>query len=118
MTGAPQHNKFWTIQNLCFIALITLALCFVTFRNSLHNDFLMDDYPMLIGNDLIETQSFLQIDIHGLSNKIYFRPITHLLNYITFGLFGRNPLGYHLFNLSLFYLCLISFELIIHIFNV
>lgn len=99
-------------ENL-FIALLLAGLCLITYGNSFHNDFLMDDYPMLIKNQQIGDPSFLQLNIGAHQHQKYFRPVTHILNLITYSLFGEKPLGYHVFNLSLFYLaCLLLFALL------
>ena len=96
-----------------FIALLFAGLCFLTYGNSLHNDFLMDDYPMLIKNQQIGDPSFLQLNIDTHQQQKYFRPLCHILNLITYSLFGENPAGYHIFNLGLFYLaCLLLYELL------
>ncbi len=85
----------------------------MTYSNSLHNDFLMDDYPMLIKNQQIGDPSFLQLNIGAHQHQKYFRPVSHILNLITYSFFGENPVGYHVFNLSLFYLaCLLLFSLL------
>lgn len=96
-----------------FIALLFAGLCFLTYGNSLHNDFLMDDYPMLIKNQQIGDPSFLQLNIDTHQPQKYFRPLCHILNLITYSLFGENPAGYHIFNLGLFYLaCLLLYALL------
>lgn len=95
------------------IALFFLLLCLLAYGNSLHNGFLMDDYPTLLENRQINTSAFLQVNLRGHETKSYFRPAMHVLNMVTYNLFGRNPFGYHIVNLSLFYLaCLSLYELL------
>jgi tetratricopeptide (TPR) repeat protein len=81
--------------------LFLLFFIAVIYANSLHNQFLMDDYPMLIGNRQIDSLSFLQLS--GGDGQIYFRPMTHFLNYVTYAFFGENPVGYHVVNIILVY---------------
>lgn len=83
----------------------------IIYGNTLHNEFLMDDYPMLIENRHISSLGFLQLNGNELS--IYFRPITHLMNYITFAFFGDNPVGYHVVNIFLVYLAGVMLYLLI-----
>jgi hypothetical protein len=83
------------------ILLLLLFLGLVTFSNSFDNAFLMDDFPMLVGNLSIGAPDFLQLDPNAKS-QVYFRPVSHFLNLITFTLFGKAPAGYHLVNLLLF----------------
>ncbi|VAX36517.1 hypothetical protein MNBD_UNCLBAC01-70 [hydrothermal vent metagenome] len=90
-------------RSIC-IYLIFLTVCFFTYKNSLYNGFLMDDYPMVIKNPLIGTLSFLQLDFNTQHSQVYFRPVIHFFNLITYILFEENPLGYHLFSIGLFYL--------------
>lgn len=91
------------------IAFCLAALCLVTYANSLSNGFLMDDYPMLIKNQHIGSPFFLQlVPPTQAQHLLYFRPVTHLLNLITYSWFKENPVGYHLLNLFLFYLACLS----------
>jgi hypothetical protein len=82
-----------------YISLFIVSL--VAFYNSFDNAFLMDDFPMLVGNLSIGSTDFLQF-APSATTQLYFRPVTHILNLITFLLFGSNPLGYHAVNLLLF----------------
>lgn len=73
----------------------------------------MDDYPMLIRNRSLGSPSFLQLVFTRQPQQLYFRPVTHLLNLVTYSWFGQNPAGYHVFNLLLFYLaCLALYKLL------
>lgn len=83
------------------IAIGLLFVVFFTYSNSLHNDFLMDDFPTLIENSTIETTSFLHLNPANLKKYAYFRPVTHLLNLLTFKNFGLEPFYYHITNLIL-----------------
>jgi tetratricopeptide (TPR) repeat protein len=98
-----RHVTERIVITLCFA-----ALCLAAYANSIHNDFLMDDYPMLIRNRHLGSPSFLQLVFTRQPQQLYFRPVTHLLNLITYIWFGQNPVGYHLFNLLLFYLACLS----------
>jgi tetratricopeptide (TPR) repeat protein len=101
-------NRYSPAQKNCIVALCLLAICLLTYSNSLRNGFLMDDYPMLIENHSIGDANFLQLNIHTLKNQVYFRPVTHLFNLITYIIFGTEPSGYHLVNLFLFYLAALA----------
>ena len=92
-----------------FIALLMLILCFILYGNCLHNEFLMDDYPMLIYNFHIGEKSFFQLNLETLHNQAYFRPLTHFINFISYTFFGREGYKYHLLNLFLFYLSGLTF---------
>ncbi len=83
------------------VAILLLLLSFVAFYNSFDNAFLMDDFPMLVENLNIGDSTFLQVN-PAAKTQVYFRPVTHILNLITFTYFKQNPFGYHLVNLLLY----------------
>lgn len=94
-----------------FIALLLLGVCILTFSNSLGNPFLMDDHALVTRNKAIKDPGFLQIGqghLRADSPPVYFRPATHLFNLIPYLIFGINSLGFHIFNLFLFYLACLS----------
>lgn len=91
-----------------WIALLLFVFCLITYGNVFHHEFLLDDYPMLIQNREIDSLSFLQLNPQLLHSQIYFRPISHLLNFITYSFFDHHPAGYHAVNLALFYLCAVA----------
>lgn len=116
----PQERRSF-IQNLhpLFITLLILVICFLTYSNCLNNDFLMDDYPLLVKNPSIGSIQFLQMDLsnngHG---QAYFRPVERILRFINFSMFADQPTGYHLVNLALFFLgCLSLYQLVLFIFK-
>lgn len=84
------------------VAIILLLLSFVAFYNSFDNAFLMDDFPMVVENLSIGDPTFLQVN-SAAKTQVYFRPVTHILNLITYTYFKKNPIGYHCVNLLLYY---------------
>ena len=110
METKSKFDLFGSLTHLNNIgmAVFFLFLCLVTYQNVFQNEFLMDDYPMLIQNYSIDNTQFLQINPQSLKTQAYFRPVTHVLNFITYAFFGNGPWGYHAFNLALFYLCSIA----------
>lgn len=72
------------------IAFFLLLLSFATFYNSFDNAFLMDDFPMLVENVNIGDPIFLQVD-PAAKTQVYFRPVTHILNLITFTFLNKIP---------------------------
>lgn len=98
-------------MNKITISLILGVLCLLTYTTSLHNPFLMDDHALILDNPHIGDLSHLQLnpfahraDDSGGDHYIYFRPITHLADFVSYSLFGRNIFGYHVMNLGLLYL--------------
>ena len=85
----------------------------------------MDDYAMIVQNRAIKDPSFLQINpfVNSITaldsgSQVYWRPIAHLLIMSAFSVFGREPFGYHVLNLLLFYMaCIGLYELLNFIFG-
>ncbi|MCR4336938.1 MAG: tetratricopeptide repeat protein [Candidatus Omnitrophica bacterium] len=105
------YSHFWKT------ALVLFLFGLLTYSNSFNNAFLMDDYPMLISNPQEGDVAFLQLDLSS-EKLIYFRPVTHLFNFITFAFFADNPFGYHFLNLFLFWLAaLVLYQILVTIFQ-
>lgn len=98
-----------------FAILLMSVFCLMTYSNSLHNPFLMDDHALILQNREIGDISHLQLNPFSKQKKnndgasyIYYRPITHLADYAYFLLFGKNVFGYHVLNLLLLFICAIT----------
>lgn len=98
--------------NNFIVAILLFFLSIVAFYNSFDNAFLMDDFPMLVENLSIGDSAFLQVDPSA-KTQVYFRPVTHILNLITFTYFKKNPAGYHCVNLLLYYAAALVFYFLI-----
>lgn len=92
------------------VALILGLLCLATYGNSLHNPFLMDDHALILDNPHIGDLDHLQLNPFsaakgeaGGEHYIYFRPLTHLADYVSYILYGRDVFGYHVMNLCLLF---------------
>ncbi len=77
----------------------------------------MDDYAMIVENRAINDLEFLQLDFSNAGtaaqDHLYYRPVTHLLNFFSRTVAGDNPLYYHWISLILFYISGISlYELV------
>ncbi len=84
------------------------VLCWAAYSNCLHNEFVVDDYGLIVRNTGIRQASDLQLNLfaprqlgYGID---YYRPIVHGLIVVDYLLFGFNPVGYHAVNLALFFL--------------
>jgi len=101
-----------------FAYFLIAILGFAAYSNSLHNDFVMDDYHIIWGDTKIhnikniyyqfipDLTRYLQIESSG--RHAYYRPFAHILPMLNFLMFRENVFYYHLFNLILFCLCGIS----------
>ncbi len=91
--------------------LLLGILCILTYSNSLHNPFLMDDHALILDNPHIGDLSHLQLNPFSSApdgadgeHYIYFRPLTHLADYVSYLLYGRDVFGYHVMNLCLLFI--------------
>ena len=86
-------------------ALVFLAfflVCLLSYANSFQNQFMMDDYSVLLekGHGILGS-SLIGIFQHNQGGNFY-RPVGHILLWIFSRLFGYNFIGYHAANLLLF----------------
>ena len=97
-----------------FVVALVLGLgllCLASYSNSLHNPFLMDDHALILDNPHIGDISHLQLNPFsaakgsaGGEHYIYFRPLTHLADYLSYTLYGHDVFGYHVMNLTLLFI--------------
>jgi tetratricopeptide (TPR) repeat protein len=95
----PSTRKILSI--LLFGVLILLS-----FGRSVLNDFTYDDFPTLVNNPYVQTfsspwQILVNPKTHAGEETRVYRPLRTLLFCVQFALFGKNPLPYHLMNLTL-----------------
>ena len=86
-------------SGIIIILLITAA----TFGLSLANDFVWDDWTLLVPNQVYRTFDLKGMFL-GLSNSFEYLPIRDLTLALDAAIWGMNPFGFHLTNLLL-YLC-------------
>ncbi len=102
---------FYTRNNRHLLAaLVLLLIGLLTYGNSLTNDFMVDDYGLILNNPEAQHIKFLAsqfISGGGVagSNPAYYRPIPHILTLLCYLVFQANPIGYHTVNLVFFYIC-------------
>lgn len=93
-------------------AVVLLAVCFLTYSNSLHNGFLLDDHDLIESNAQIRSAKFFMMSLTPTvasgDTRPYYRPVPHALIMLNYLLFGKNPWGYHLVNLFFFYMCSVA----------
>lgn len=109
--------------NFLSVVLIVGLIAVLTFSNSLHNEFMIDDYAMFLENPIAHNVNFLHfqlipdqdryLSINQQQSNAYYRPVVHVLPMICYLLFKENPFGYHVVNLVLFVLCCSSIYFII-----
>ncbi|RWS26690.1 transmembrane and TPR repeat-containing protein-like protein [Leptotrombidium deliense] len=91
--------------------LLLIAICMITYSNSLWCDFVFDDISAVVANSDLRSNetSFLDLFLHDfwgtaigleLSHKSY-RPLTVLTFRLNYSMHELDPFGYHLINLVL-----------------
>ncbi len=89
-----------------FLFMISL----LTYINAFTNGFMFDDFTCLFGQYSVAGRSFADIFMHNQAG--FYRPVGHLLLWISAGVFGNNVIGYHAVNFCLFLLMLFFFVII------
>jgi tetratricopeptide (TPR) repeat protein len=97
----------------CFFVILCLA-----YFNALNNPFMIDDFPVILNNPLRgnwrglplqfvpEFQKDLNFD--DALTAPYYRPLAHILPLVQYAWFGENPAAYHITNLLLFWLAVLT----------
>ncbi|MCA9399218.1 MAG: hypothetical protein KC618_05685, partial [Candidatus Omnitrophica bacterium] len=114
-------SKFFK-STLLQAILLLVTLC-VTYSNSLHNDFMIDDDALILTDTKIRNlknlyyqfipdhQEVFELEEGGQS--IYYRPFAHILPMVCYSVFEENVFGYHVFNLFLFYFAVLAFYFLV-----
>lgn len=98
--------------------LALTIVCLLTYWNSLHNGFFIDDYTLLLNNPVITHPDFLQLNPNNNIGYVYYRPVLHFLCQLSFSLFGQQAEGYQALNLSIFIaICLSLYHLVMRMFG-
>src|SRR5208283_506851 len=92
--------KYWAVFGLL------LGICFVTYHNSLHNPFMLDDVNIFADVKLHNLKFLPNAFIYGspghdrgesfTSSGLYYRPMAYVISMFSFMAFGHEVLGYHL----------------------
>lgn len=95
---------------------LLLALCLITYSNTFHKNFMIDDYTIFF-DPKIRNVKFLSfqllpdkeriLDIKSQKSEIYYRPLAHAVLMVLFLFVGENPAQMHIFNLVFFWILLI-----------
>jgi len=80
--------------------LILSILPWITYFNTLHNDFVFDDLPLIQGNETLPSLKNITNIISVTTQKHGYRPIRALSYAIDYHFSGLNPLSYHISNIA------------------
>jgi len=115
-----KNTKSWVILG------VLLALCFLTYNNSLHNPFMIDDHTILTDVKLKNIKFLLNSFIYPSSSTSqgetfnnsgeYYRPMAYVISMLSYQAFGNEPYGYHVLNLCLFTLMCFTLYVFIDVF--
>ncbi|MDZ4241963.1 MAG: tetratricopeptide repeat protein [Candidatus Omnitrophota bacterium] len=109
-TTNSKQSPGWLTAGILLFLLVVAA-----YGNSLRNDFLIDDYDIFLSDTKVHNAAFLPylfvpdaekvLNIQDSPASAVYRPLARLIPAACFLMFRENPVGYHLVNLALFYLC-------------
>lgn len=90
----------------------------MTYNNSLHNDFMMDDHGLILQDTRVHNARYLlthfipdsrhMLKIEDSVRDVYYRPLAHLIPMSCFLAFGPHTFGYHIVNWLLLFLCALA----------
>ena len=108
---------------LWHITIILFSVCLITYGNSLHNDFMIDDVGMILRDTRMHNIKFINYQLvpdvnrnsnmERVSRDVYYRPVAHVLPLFCYLVFREAPFGYHFVNLVLFFLACLSIFILI-----
>lgn len=79
--------------------LLLVIISFILYGNSIHNQFVFDDIPLISENPLIKDLKNIPVVIGWHNGMPLYRPVRYLSYMIDFSLSGLNPAGYHISNI-------------------
>ena len=90
-------------------------VCLAAYSNALHNDFLIDDHDLILGNPPAHHLDFVRhqlapwaTDSATTVKPPYYRPLAHIIPFFLYVAFKTNVTGYHMVDLLLFILLCFS----------
>jgi len=83
-----------------FPLLILIVIPWIVYFNTLNNDFVFDDLPLIQGNKTLPSLKTIDNIISVITQKRGYRPIRALSYAIDYHFSGLNPLSYHISNIS------------------
>ncbi len=87
------------------MAVALAGLLFLTYSNSLHSGFMIDDHHVLLmsgrNHNIQNILNFFSDPAS--SHYFHYRPLTAVVRFFLYQSFRENPIYYHMFNLCLFY---------------
>ena len=115
----------WLKRKLPVYFLFLFFVCCINYSNSLHNDFMIDDYGLILQDKkahnlenllyqfIPDNQKYLNIGRK--EGGAYYRPFAHIIPLLSYLAFKENVFGYHCVNLVLFFLCVVLIYYLIQI---
>ncbi|MEP7145475.1 MAG: tetratricopeptide repeat protein [bacterium] len=90
--------------------LIIIAVTYLTFHNTLSNEFVFDDESVIVNNQSIQSLSDIPryfTAAEGFHKVIgrYYRPVVSSTYAIDYAIWGLNPYGFHLTNVIIHIIC-------------
>ncbi len=111
MAAHADHFFFSERRHRFAAALVCAILAAACYLNTLRNDFVQDDHPIIVNNPLVtepgqwtriwQTHYWHQFEQESLHPDLLYRPVSILSYRINRAVLGPRPLGFHLVNILL-----------------
>jgi protein O-mannosyl-transferase len=116
-TAAGSLTRRYSLYLYIAVCFLCIGASFLLYANSLHNEFVFDDLPLIVDNVLIQDIGNLGKVIGWESGEPLYRPVRYVSYMLDYWLWGLKPAGYHAANilyhaLSSFILYLVLLELL------
>ena len=95
LTGSRTKNTFSTLLPF----LILAVLPWMVYWNTLGNDFVFDDMPLILGNKTLSSLNNFSDIINFFTEKSSYRPVRTLSYALDYSFSGSTPLSYHISNI-------------------
>ncbi len=100
--------EFFNRKNLFFIFVVFL-FTFVAYGRTVNYGFVWDDVPLFLNNPYIRLPFSHIFDafIPGFVTEYIYTPVTFMIKFVLFKIFGASPAPYHIFNFIFYLLTLV-----------
>lgn len=101
------NRQYFPLERKCAFAFLAICVFLViTYGNSLHGEWLFDDYPNIVENDNIHVK---ELSLHGAQQAVVFqgrvsRPLAYLSFALNHRIAGLDVFGYHAANLAIHFI--------------
>jgi len=94
-----------TKKSRIFLPVLVLLISFLAYLNTLHHQFVFDDFRIIVNNPFIKDWKYFPAlfnhDYFKISGELSYRPLVTASYFMDYAVWGLNSFGFHLTNLIL-----------------